>query len=851
VANYQEKAALLGAGGITSPPLIGYVFQSANFSGTATLPGPYYGIQAKALFLLGGAGAWTIPQGGGKQHVISQLFSGIASLLPVERQRCAASAAYSGDDGGLAGANAATVAASAANVGSGAVAAADVAGLAAAAIFSGVSAGVSGNTATMPASAAFSGVGGAGAVNTVPTTSNASAFGGASGLATANTATLANALAAFSGASALVAVNPSSSTTTAFAGAAAVALVTTVALAPAVASLSGTAVMAAVNVLPLAASSAFSGAFSTAAGNTGTLAGPAAVFSGAGALADLELVIHAGANQWQEKAALAGAGTLFGPYYGIVAKSLLLFGGQGGVGGPLVGPWRDQPAFSGAGGLAGLPSGGFQFVYQAFAGAGGLVPANASAPSLGSAAYSGASTLASGNTAVPGGTNASAFSGAGAAIAPDYDIYNFTPTLFGGAVSYVAAETVIHHFGNIYNDAPVFSGAGAVASAATAALQNTSTFSGVATLLPTERARLPAAALASANTAPAAPAAAAFSAVGAAASANSTWAAAAGGLAGSSILAATSTQVANSVAAFSAVTTLSVAPGQWLATAGAFSGIGTLPVSERIGGVQFEKAGFAGTAAWFIPAGAGTQHAFQAFSGTAALAPANVSAIAPRITFAGVGALQPSGAAALPGGTALAAAASWAAPPDYALGLAGAFSGTAALAVAYPRQLAVSQGAFASIATLLAANKATIARAAASLTAAGLGSFQFNPWAYPLSAGFSGAAAVRAAPIQAAATYSALGATAQVAASTIQLQATAAAHAGAGALASGNAGALALGAALAGRTLVTAYSNLAIASAAACFTMQPEWALREGYIAVPHDNRGGWVAGGLFAAAAI
>jgi hypothetical protein len=102
----------------------------------------------------------------------------------------------------------------------------------------------------------------------------------------------------------------------------------------------------------------------------------------------------------------------------------------------------------------------------------------------------------------------------------------------------------------------------------------------------------------------------------------------------------------------------------------------------------------------------------------------------------------------------------------------------------------------------------------------------------------------------AAASFSALGGTAQLATSEVQQQAAAAAHSGAAALASDNVAELATNAAFVGRGVVGAYANLAIASAAACFTSQGEWALREGYITTPHNNQAPWVAGGLFAAAA-
>jgi hypothetical protein len=73
---------------------------------------------------------------------------------------------------------------------------------------------------------------------------------------------------------------------------------------------------------------------------------------------------------------------------------------------------------------------------------------------------------------------------------------------------------------------------------------------------------------------------------------------------------------------------------------------------------------------------------------------------------------------------------------------------------------------------------------------------------------------------------------------------------GGAALASDNVAELATNAAFVGRGVVGVYANLAIASAAACFTSQGEWLLREGYITTPHNNQAPWVAGGLFAAAA-
>ena len=200
---------------------------------------------------------------------------------------------------------------------------------------------------------------------------------------------------------------------------------------------------------------------------------------------------------------------------------------------------------------------------------------------------------------------------------------------------------------------------------------------------------------------------------------------------------------------------------------------------------------------------------------------------------------------------ALSAAAALGWNNDYALAATSAFSGAATLGIAPPRQLAASQGAFSGAATLSPANKATIARATINFAAAGLVSLLYGPRVYPMAAAFSGTAALASPPVLVGASFSSLGASARFAASTVELQRVSAAFSGAGALAGGATQVMASGAALRGAGVVNAYSNLAIASAAACFTSQGEWALREGYIAVPHDNRGSWVAGGLFAAAAI
>jgi hypothetical protein len=877
MANYNERAAFIGSGGSApAANLVGYVFQAGSFSGAATFPGTlYYGILAKGPSFAGVA-AWAVPQGGGKQHVFHG-FSAVGSVQPAERARYPAAAAYSGG-GGLSPANDGTLAVAAAFSGIGASAAVNTVPVANqnAATFSGASSlpgpyyGI-----LAPSQILFGGAGGLVAAGAIPSGSSAS-FSGAAAAATAN-ATLLGASAGFSSAAVVAAANAGASAlASAFAGSARLW-----ALNPPSTGSNSVAFSAAGGIVWLGvpslagAAAAFSGAAATAAANSASPSVGSAAYAGAGTATWFDP--YPGA----QSAAFGGVGTLYGPHYGIVSACPTVFSGGGSLGGSPAGPWRDQPAFSGTSGWTVVPGGGTQHVTHAFGGAGGLASANTAGAAGASAAFSGALVLVSANEA-PASAAVAAFSSAAALGGLDqYDIYNSAPTLFGGGGSYAVAEIVTHHFGNLWQEAAAFSGISALGLTTTAALLDTPVFSGAAALLPAEAARIPAAALYSAgaglapvyvsgvaaraayagvaalawaNTA-AVPGsnAGAFSAVGSASSADTTWAATAGGFAASAALASASVLAGAWAAAFAGAAMLSPAPRQLLAQAsGAFAGTGALPVSERTGGIQFEASAFAGTAAWAVPMGAGTQHIVHAFSASAALQSPNLATLRARLGFSGVCALQPAPQALLPaiGTFGAAAAAGW--PNDYLLGLASAFSAATTISAATPRQWAAAFAALSGAGTMAPANTARIARAATSFATTGSLGANLNPWAYPNTVAFSGAAALGAPPTMLAASFSALGAVARFAApTTTQTMQSAAAHSGAGGLRSDYVARLASGAALAGATAVTAYSNLRIASAAACFTLRGEWALREGYVAVPHENRGSWVANGLFAAASI